>query len=119
MALLPPVPARPADRPETWSEYCTRRCLIGLHRQFADDLLAWLNTNPAPPFDPFGWMFRGAPYQPRPRPVNRNGLVARFLASGMSDLFMIDDPPLPPLPLGRFRGYYLSDEGRRRIEASI
>jgi hypothetical protein len=56
MVCLPPIPSRPNDRPETWSEYCARRAIIGLYRQFNDDLVAWLNTNPPPRFDPFSWV---------------------------------------------------------------
>jgi len=40
--LLPPIPDRPADRPETWSEYLSRRAIVAMHRQFADEFAAWL-----------------------------------------------------------------------------
>jgi hypothetical protein len=46
--LLPAIPDRPADRPETWSEYLSRRAIVAMHRQFADELASWLPT-----FDPF------------------------------------------------------------------
>jgi hypothetical protein len=58
MACLPPIPERPAGRPETWTEYSARRVILGMHRQFADDLAAWLKSGPLPPFDPFDWLFR-------------------------------------------------------------
>ena len=48
MALLPPIPDRPADRPETWAEYLSRRAIVAMHRQFADELAAWVPD--APPF---------------------------------------------------------------------
>ena len=51
MALLPPIPDRPADRPETWTEYLSRRAIVAMHRQFADELGSWLKRQPA--FDPF------------------------------------------------------------------
>jgi hypothetical protein len=44
MALLPPIPDRPADRPETWSEYLSRRAMVAMHRQFSDELAAWSKT---------------------------------------------------------------------------
>src|SRR5215469_4545958 len=51
MALLPPIPDRPANRPETWAEYLSRRAIVAMHRQFADELAGWLKD--APTFDPF------------------------------------------------------------------
>jgi hypothetical protein len=48
MALLPPIPDRPADRPETWAEYLSRRAIVAMHRQFADELAAFVID--APPF---------------------------------------------------------------------
>ena len=57
-ALLPAIPARPADRPETFEEYRARREAIALHRQFADDLFGWLDKNPLPDFDPFEFFSR-------------------------------------------------------------
>jgi hypothetical protein len=53
VALLPPIPDRPADRPETWTEYLSRRAIVAMHRQFADELAAWVTR--IPPFDPFDW----------------------------------------------------------------
>jgi hypothetical protein len=60
MASLPPIPERPADRPETFAEYQRRRLIIALHRQFADEITGWLKQDPLPLFDPFrlpwlGW----------------------------------------------------------------
>jgi hypothetical protein len=46
MALLPPIPDRPADRPETWTEYLSRRAIVAMHRQFADELAAWVVDTP-------------------------------------------------------------------------
>ena len=42
MALLPQIPARPTDRLETFDEYESRRSVVAVHRQFSDDLVAWL-----------------------------------------------------------------------------
>jgi hypothetical protein len=53
VALLPPNPDRPADRPETWAEYLSRRAIVAMHRQFADELAAWARR--IPPFDPFDY----------------------------------------------------------------
>jgi hypothetical protein len=53
MALLPPIPDRPADRPETWAEYLSRRAIVAMHRQFADELAAFAGTFPDGSFDPF------------------------------------------------------------------
>jgi hypothetical protein len=55
LAQLPPIPERPSDRPETWSEYCNRRGVLALHRQLYDDLTAWLRSDPPPAFDPFDY----------------------------------------------------------------
>jgi hypothetical protein len=51
VALLPPIPDRPADRPESWTEYLSRRAIVAMHRQFADELAAWATR--IPPFDHF------------------------------------------------------------------
>ena len=40
MALLPPIHDRPADRPETWAEYLSRRAMVALHRQLLDEVAA-------------------------------------------------------------------------------
>ena len=47
MALPPPIPTRPADRPETWSEYQHRRAVVALHRQQLDQIGFWLKRDPA------------------------------------------------------------------------
>ena len=47
MALLPPIPARPADRPESWSEYLRRRAMITLCRQQSDAMATCLRRDPA------------------------------------------------------------------------
>ena len=54
MALLPPIPDRPADRPETWTEYLSRRAIVAMHRQFADELASWVtfSINDTGKFDP-------------------------------------------------------------------
>lgn len=86
MALLPPIPSRPADRPETWSEYLARRATISMHRQLLDELSAWTGGN--------------------------FGILQRL------DLEIV--MPHPRFgSLGRFRGYHLSAEERRRIEGTI
>jgi hypothetical protein len=51
VALLPPIPDRPADRPETWPEYLSRRAIVAMHRQFADELASLVQNFDA--FDPF------------------------------------------------------------------
>jgi hypothetical protein len=63
MALLPPIPARPTDRPEIFDEYRRRRSILVMWRHFNDDLAAWLRRDPPPPFDPFDWFYQGAPYR--------------------------------------------------------
>jgi len=47
VALLPPIPDRP-DLPETWAEYLSRRAIVAMRRQFAEELASWLKD--APPF---------------------------------------------------------------------
>jgi hypothetical protein len=42
MACLPPIPARPADRPETLEEYHRRRAIVIMHRRLNDDLFGLL-----------------------------------------------------------------------------
>jgi hypothetical protein len=42
MALLPLIPARPSDRPETFAEYQHRRAALIARRQVNDALLGWL-----------------------------------------------------------------------------
>jgi hypothetical protein len=44
VALLPPIPDRPADRPETWTEYLSRRAIVAMHRQLANELASWLKA---------------------------------------------------------------------------
>ena len=77
MALLPPIPDRPTDRPETWSEYCIRRGVLALHRQFYDDLTSWLKSDPAPPFDPFDYFKLTNAWR-----ATRNQIVGDFIAAG-------------------------------------
>jgi hypothetical protein len=40
MALPPPIPLIPADRPETWEEYQHRRSVLALWRQIGDFVTA-------------------------------------------------------------------------------
>ena len=42
MAQLPAIPERPADRPETYYEYCRRREIIARHCRLAGELTLWL-----------------------------------------------------------------------------
>jgi hypothetical protein len=69
MALLPPIPDRPADRPETWTEYLSRRAIVAMHRQFLDELAACIKREP--PFDVFDYFFGpvkdAPPVLPAPR----------------------------------------------------
>jgi hypothetical protein len=55
MALLPPIPENPADRPESWAEYQSRRSLVALHRGLLDELNAWVKQNPEPGSGFFRW----------------------------------------------------------------
>lgn len=65
MALLPRIPERPADRPETFAEYQRRRDLIAMHRRFADDLAAFLKSDPPPAFEPFAYFQQLGAARPR------------------------------------------------------
>jgi hypothetical protein len=73
VALLPPIPDRPADRPETWAEYLSRRAIVAMHRQFADELAAWVVD--APPFTvddvvkSFGRFAEAYEFKRKPQPV--------------------------------------------------
>ena len=106
MALLPPIPDRPADRPETWAEYLSRRAIVALHRQFADELASWL----APAFSVevvkscFGRFAAAYEFKPKPTPLRtvlpllidedvtwREDSVRRLLADPTAtDLFFTD-----------------------------
>ena len=44
MALLPPIPKRPIDRPETWTEHNARRGVIAMHRGLLDELRRFLKN---------------------------------------------------------------------------
>jgi hypothetical protein len=100
MALLPPIPDRPADRPETWAEYLSRRAIVAMHRQLLDELAAWVAD--APPFSG-GDVVRNfgrfaAAYELKPKPVFidedvtwREDGVRRLLADPVAtDLFFTD-----------------------------
>ena len=59
MALLPPIPDRPADRPETWAEYLSRRAIVAMHRQFVDELAGFVKHAHTSIFsDPFEYFRR-------------------------------------------------------------
>ena len=108
MALLPPVPDRPADRPETWPEYLSRRAIVAMHRQFADELASWLKD--APPFSvdevvkSLGRFAAAYEFKPKPKPLRtvlpvfidedvtwREDGVRRLLADPTAtDLFFTD-----------------------------
>jgi hypothetical protein len=100
MALLPPIPDRPADRPETWAEYLSRRAIVAMHRQFADELAAWVVD--APPFTvddvvkSFGRFAEAYRFKPKPVFIDedvtwREDGVRRLLAyPSVTDLFFTD-----------------------------
>src|SRR5215469_1607768 len=73
MALLPPVPDRPADRPETWPEYLSRRSIVAMHRQFADELASFSATLNAFSVDEvvksFGRFAAAYECKPKPKPL--------------------------------------------------
>jgi len=100
-ALLPAIPPRPADRPETFAEYQERREAIALHRRFADDLFGWLDRNPLPDFDPFAFFERmhcgGYAVVPAPRWMNLTlrevGSTGPFSFVGDGESTRFDPPP--------------------------
>jgi hypothetical protein len=104
MALLPPIPDRPADRPETWPEYLSRRAIVAMHRQFLDELAAWVADTP--PFTvgdvvkSFGRFAAAYEFRRKPQPVEtvliddviwRDDAVRRLLADpSATDLIFTD-----------------------------
>jgi hypothetical protein len=104
VALLPPIPDRPADRPETWAEYLSRRAIVAMHRQFADELAAFVVD--APPFTvddvvkSFGRFAEAYEFKRKPQletvlidgdVIWRDDAVRRLLADpGATNLFFID-----------------------------
>jgi hypothetical protein len=121
MALLPAIPDRPLDRPETWFEYRERREILAMHRALFDELTSWLNR--MPPFEPFDWLYRGVPFSAPP--IKRQLRVAwNCWRAPWHEHPTYEDAlrcaeSAPPPHLGRFEGYYLSDAERRRIEGTI
>jgi hypothetical protein len=105
VALLPPIPDRPADRPETWSEYLSRRAIVAMHRQFADELAAFV-VDEAPftvgdVVKNFGRFAAAYEFKRKPQPVEtvlidedvtwREDAVRRLLADpSATDLFFTD-----------------------------
>jgi hypothetical protein len=106
VALLPPIPDRPADRPETWAEYLSRRAIVAMHRQVFDEFAAWLTKERLDPqqvkvFDPFRYfidMVKLLPAKRYPKPTLfsadvtwREDAVRRLLADpSATDLIFTD-----------------------------
>ena len=106
MALLPLIPPRPADRPETWPEYLRRRATIAMHRQALDDMAVWLKQDPLQIAAERQEMFR-----------RQLRTTVEWRKVGI--LQNVDLECRPTWSTGRFQGYYLSDAERRRLEGQI
>jgi hypothetical protein len=100
VALLPPIPDRPADRPETWAEYLSRRAIVAMHRQLLDEIAAFAVD--APPFTVgdvlknFGRFAEAYRFKPKPVFIDedvtwRDDAVRRLLADpSATDLIFTD-----------------------------
>ena len=90
MALFPPIPSRPADRAESWSEYQHRRALIALHRQQLDQIGAWLKADPAQWHWAVSYQFELTERLFPTLRQNRNQVLADFVASDRTELLFVE-----------------------------
>jgi hypothetical protein len=114
VALLPPIPDRPADRPETWAEYLSRRAIVAMHRQLLDEIAAFVVD--APPFTVgdvvknFGRFAAGYEFK-----RTEAAAVVEFLAVTAATMLIDEDvtwrgSPLSGVPAGEAVNTVLIDE---------